>query len=83
MINESRQSQGSFSELVMEEYDKMKLNPLVGTRNDIRLDSNSPSKQRGSAVKSEHGHLLDSSPQSDRDNRNDLVYPYKPPTEAN
>ena len=47
LINESRQSQGSFSELVMEEYDKMKINPMMGTRNDIenmRLDSNSPSK---------------------------------------
>lgn len=47
LINESRQSQGSFSELVMEEYDKMKINPMMGTRNDIenmRLDSNSPPK---------------------------------------
>jgi hypothetical protein len=31
----------------MEEYDKMKINPMMGTRNDIenmRLDSNSPPK---------------------------------------
>lgn len=33
-INDSRQSTGSFSELVLEEYDKMNINPLDAGRND-------------------------------------------------
>ena len=36
-INDSRQSAGSFSELVLEEYDKMNLDPLLGARHNSEV----------------------------------------------
>lgn len=41
-INESRESAGSFSELVLEQYDKMNLNPKLGYHNDSDSDAGGP-----------------------------------------
>ena len=40
-INESRESVGSFSELVLEQYDKMKLDPKLGYK-DTESDAGQP-----------------------------------------
>ena len=77
---------GSFSELVLEEYDKMNIDPLLGTRNsvDVKNRRASPSSPAGILLSPNAGYRSDvqlDSPKSPKDQNNDLVYPYKPPTE--
>ena len=60
----------------------MNINPLVGKRNYGDLGSGSPPKQRSIGIRSDSGNRnLIESPRSMNDDPNDLVYPYKPPTE--
>lgn len=76
-VNDSRQSAGSFSELVLEEYDKMNIDPLLGNKKG-RLGSASPPKHKSPAARSDGKR---DSPRSLPRNPDELVYPYKPPTE--
>lgn len=41
-VNESRESAGSFSELVLEQYDKMNLDPKLGYHNDSDSEAGGP-----------------------------------------
>ena len=68
----------------MEEYEKMNIDPLLGAQNDPRDDTNSPqARRRPSAPKSDRGTSDRPKQRSKRREKsnNELIYPYKAPTE--